>query len=67
MEEIFKYIAAQMPNLVGLAVLAFVLWRQNEKLLDVTLLRLKEVEKRLEELSLIVDEQHFEARVNRDN
>lgn len=50
MEDILKYVVTNVPNFAGFAILAYVLWRMNEKLLDAVLTRLDKLEEKVEAL-----------------
>jgi len=55
MEQIINNIITNTPNLLGLAVLAYVLWRQNERMLTALLERVTRLESKVTALSVALD------------
>ena len=55
MENIISNIITNAPNLLGLAVLAYVLWRQNERMLTALLERVTALEEKVQALSASID------------
>jgi len=53
MEDIVKYILTNAPNLIGFAVLSYILWRMNERLMTAVLDRLDKLEDKVQ--AIIVD------------
>lgn len=51
MEDLIKTLVEQAPNLVGLAILAYVLYRQNNTLLATLIERIDTLEEKVEQLS----------------
>lgn len=54
MDDFLKTIVINAPNLIGLVVLAYVLFRQVERLTDALLLRIDTLEREVSELKIIV-------------
>jgi len=50
-DEILKTLVANAPNLIGLVALAWVLWRQNERMLSALLERVAALEVKVQELA----------------
>jgi len=50
MEEFIKYILTNAPNFIGFALLAYILWRMNVRLMDAVLGRLDRLEEKVETL-----------------
>ena len=50
MDEIFSIVVSQFPTFAGLIVLAIILYRQNEKLLDKFFTELDDIRERLTEI-----------------
>jgi hypothetical protein len=51
MDEFVKYIITNLPNYAGFVLLAYVLWRLNNRLLDAVLSRLDALEVRVEAIA----------------
>lgn len=63
MDEIWKVIVTSAPNLIGLVVLAYVLYRQNDRLLTALLVRVETLEAKLETLQANLSGQSLDGRV----
>jgi hypothetical protein len=50
MDDITKYIIANVPNMIGFAMLSYVLYEQNKKLMAAVLDRLDELEEKVQAL-----------------
>lgn len=61
MEEIILTIVENFPNLFGLAILAAILYRQNEKLLAELFNKIDNLETRIARLEIVLDNQRDRA------